>query len=95
MPTPVIPVSPSDLVFKGLVMGVQNDSITYTSKKTGKEETLNRDVVILKTSFGIVVCRFFNPSIVVKDVCKEGSTVELPISSYQIENGLKTASVRV
>ena len=95
MPTQVIPVSPNDLVFKGMVMGVQNDSITYTSRKTGKEETLNRDVVILKTSFGIVVCRFFNPSVDVRSVCKEGSTVELPISSYQIESGLKTASVRV
>ena len=90
-----VPCSPSDLTIRGIVLGFQNDSITYTSKKTGKEETLNRDVVVLKCSFGIVICRFFNPSIDVKSVLSEGMEVSLPISSYQIEGGLKTASVRV
>ncbi len=90
-----IPCGPNDLVISGIVLGFQNDSITYTSKKTGKEETLNRDVVILKCPFGVVICRFYNPSIVLKDVLSEGMEVSLPISQYQIENGLKVVSVRV
>ena len=91
----VIPCSPSDLCISGIVLGFQNDTITYQSKKTGKEETLNRDVVILKTSFGIVICRFFNPSLDVKSFLSEGMDITFPISQYQIENGLKTASVRI
>ena len=90
-----IPYSDSDLVIEGLVLGFQNDTLTYTSKKTGKQETLVRDVVLLKCSFGIVVCRFFNPSIDVKAVLKEGQMVKMPVSQYAIEGGLKTASVRV
>lgn len=89
------PVSPNDLAISGMVLGFQNDTITYTSRKTGKEETLTRDVVILKTSFGIVICRFFNPSLDVKSILHEGDTVSVPVSQYSVENGLKTATVRV
>lgn len=90
-----IPVSKNDLCITGVVLGFQNDSITYRSKKTGQDETMVRDVVILNTSFGIVVCRFFNPSIDVKSVLREGTEVTFPISQYSIENGLKTATVRI
>lgn len=90
-----LPISGSDLVINGMVLGFQDDTITYTSKKTGKEETLRRDVVVFKTSFGIVILRFFNSSIDVKAVLKEGMVLDVPISSYQIEGGLKVASVRV
>lgn len=89
-----IPCSPSDLTISGLVLGIQNDSITYVSKKTGKEETMKRDVLVLKSDFGIVICRFFNPSIDVHSLVKEGSSVTLPVNEYRIENGVKTATVR-
>ena len=89
-----IPVTSSDLTVSGLVLGVQNDNITYLSKKTGKEETMQRDVLVLKTSFGIVICRFFNPSIDVLTLVKEGTSITLPMNEYRIENGVKTAVVR-
>lgn len=90
-----IPVSETDLTVTGTVMGRQDDTITYTSKKTGKEETLRRDVVVIMASCGMIVCRFYNPSVDLSVVCATGNKVTLPISSYQIENGLKTVNVRI
>lgn len=85
---------PNDLTITGMVLGRQDDTITYTSKKTGKEETLKRQVLVLKASFGIVLCRFFNPSIDLSTL-KEGSTVTFPVNQYAIEQGIKTATVRI
>lgn len=85
---------PHDLTISGVVLGRQDDTITYTSKKTGKEETLKREVLLLKTSFGIVVCRFFNPTTDLS-VYKEGGNATLPVSQYGIEQGLKTATIRI
>lgn len=89
-----IPLTGNDLTIQGMVLGFQNDSITYTSKKTGQQETLNRDVVILRCSFGIVICRFFNPSVDVKSLLAEGQNISLPVSEYRVDNGLKCATIR-
>lgn len=85
---------PNDLTISGLCLGRQDDTITYTSKKTGQQETLKREVLVLKCSFGIVVCRFFNPSVSLAEF-KEGETITLPVSAYSIEQGLKTATIRI
>lgn len=94
MATPNDNPYPHDLTITGLVLGRQDDTITYSSKKTGKQESLKREVILLKTSFGIVVCRFFNPTSDLS-VFKEGSTATLPVSQYAIEQGLKTATIRI
>lgn len=86
---------PQDLTVSGIVLGIQNDSINYTSKKTGLASTLNRDVIILQTSFGVVICRTYNPSVDVSKSFKAGQEAEFPISEYRIDNGLKTATVRI
>lgn len=86
--------SPNDLVFDGLVLGVQSDNIQYVSKKTNLQTEAKRDVVILQTSFGIVLCRAFNPSVDLSPLTS-GQRVRFAVTEYRIDNGVKNASIKV
>lgn len=87
-------VSPSDFPICGVVLGVQSDSISYVSKKTNLQTTANRYVIVLQCSFGIVLCRCFNPSLDLT-LLPVGASVTLSMQEYRIDNGVKTANVRV
>lgn len=86
-------VSPSDLALTGTVLGVQNDKISYVSKKTGLQTEMNRQVLVLQCSFGIVLVRAFNPQFDYSSIAV-GTKVDLPINEYRIDNGVKTAVVK-
>lgn len=86
--------SPNDLVFEGLVLGVQSDNISYVSKKTNLQTEAKRDVVIIQTNFGIVLCRAFNPSVDLSFL-QSGSRVRFAVNEYRIDNGVKTAQIKV
>lgn len=89
-------LTPNDLPIAGLLIGLQNDSITYTSKKTGQQIEAKRDILILQTEHGIILARSFSSeSSGFLQTVKVGDRLMLPMTSYQIENGVKTASVRL
>lgn len=87
-----------DLSITGVLIGKQADSITYTSKKTSQQVEANRDILILQCPFGIVLCRSFSSdpkSAAVAEQLVVGDTLTLPVTSYSIESGMKSASVRL
>lgn len=86
--------SPNDLVFEGVVLGVQSDNIQYVSKKTNLQTEAKRDVVIMQCSFGIVLCRAFNPSVDLSQIAV-GSRVKFAVNEYRLDNGVKTAQIKV
>lgn len=88
----------NELTITGLLMGKQQDNITYTSKKTNQQVEACRDVLVLQTSFGIVICRSFNndqKSIDVGKSLEVGKTYVFAVTQYGLDNGLKSASVRL
>lgn len=87
-----------DLTISGLLLGRQQDNITYVSKKTNQQVEASREVLVLQTSFGIVICRSFSNDGKSADVFKAleiGRSYCFAVTSYQIDNGLKCATVRV
>lgn len=87
-------IGPNDFPISGLVLGVQSDSITYVSKKTNLQTEAKRDVIILQTSYGIVLCRAFNPSLDLAQL-KPGMQVTFALTEYHLDNGVKNASIRI
>lgn len=87
-------VGATDFPLSGIVLGVQSDSITYVSKKTNLQTEAKRDVIVLQCPFGIVLCRSFNPSVDCSFL-KSGDKVTFALTEYRIDNGVKTASVRI
>lgn len=88
----------NDMVISGTLLALQGDTITYTSRKTQQQVTARRHVLILSTSYGPILCRCFADDLKVDEVVsqlKVGETYTLPITSYSIENGVKSASVRL
>lgn len=88
----------NDLTISGTLLAKQEDTITYTSKKTNLQVEAKRDILVLQTSFGIVLCRCFSQDPKDKElvgVLNSGDPLVLPVVSYNIENGLKSASVRL
>lgn len=87
-------VSPNDLTITGTLLGVQSDNITYISKKTNLQTEAKRDVLVLQCPFGIVLCRAFNPQ---SDTSrfKVGEQITFAVTEYKIDNGVKSASVRI
>lgn len=88
----------NDLTITGLLMGKQQDNITYTSKKTNQQVEACRDVLVLQTSFGVVIGRSFNndpKSAEVSKTLEIGKTYQFAVNAYQIDNGLKTATLRL
>lgn len=88
----------NELTITGVLMGKQQDNITYTSKKTNQQVEACRDVLVLQTSFGIVICRSFNNDQRAVDLAKTlevGKTYVFAVTQYQIDNGLKSASIRL
>lgn len=88
------PVGPTDFPISGVVLGVQSDNITYTSKKTNLQTEAKREVIVLQCPFGIVLCRCFNPSIDCSSI-KVGSSVTFALNEFRIDNGVKNAQVRI
>lgn len=88
------PVGANDFPISGVVLGVQSDNISYVSKKTNLQTEAKRDVIVLQCSFGIVLCRAFNPSFDCS-LLKVGSTVTFALNEFRIDNGVKTAQVRI
>lgn len=87
-----------DLTITGLLIGKQQDNITYTSKKTNQQVEANRDILILQCDFGIVLARSFSSDPKAAEVAKTmkvGERYTLPIQSYSIESGMKSAGVRL
>lgn len=83
----------SDLVFTGTVLGVQDDTVHYVSKKTGLNTEMKRQVIVLQTSFGIVLCRVFNPQFDYSSI-PVGMKGDFAINEFRIDNGVKTAVVK-
>lgn len=86
--------SPNDLVIEGLVLGVQSDNIQYISKKTQLQTEMKRDVIILQCSFGIVLCRAFNPQFDCS-LITSGMRVKFAVNEYRIDNGVKNATIKL
>lgn len=87
-------VGPNDMPLTGVVLGIQSDNITYTSKKTNLQVEAKRDVIVLQCAFGIVLCRAFNPSFDCSTL-KVGQQVTFALNEYRIDNGVKNAQVRI
>lgn len=87
-------VGPNDFPISGTVLGVQSDNISYVSKKTNLQTEAKRDVIVLQCSFGIVLCRAFNPQFDCSKL-KVGSSVTFALQEFRIDNGVKNASVRI
>lgn len=88
----------NDLAISGVVLGKQNDSITYTSKKTNQQVEASREIIIVQTSFGIVLCRSFSSELAAVKFAESlnvGDNVLLPVQSFAIDSGMKSASVRL
>lgn len=88
------PVGINDFPISGVVLAVQSDSITYTSKKTNLQTEAKREVVVLQCPFGIVLCRAFNPSIDLSTL-KPGVNATFALTEFRIDNGVKNASIRI
>lgn len=87
-----------DLTITGLLIGKQQDNITYTSRKTNQQVEANRDILILQCDFGIVLARSFSSDPKAAEVAramKVGDRYTLPVQSYSIESGMKSAGVRL
>ena len=96
-PIPVGKIA-NELTITGLLMGKQEDNITYTSKKTNQQVEAKRDVLVLQTSFGVVIGRSFNndpEAVKVSATLEVGKTYLFAVTQYSIENGLKTATLRL
>lgn len=85
---------PSELCITGVLVGRSHDDVTYTSKKTGLQQTLKREVLILQCPFGIAICRSFN-SQTNMDGFKVGETYCFPVADYKVDNGVKSFTVRI
>lgn len=90
----VPPVGDHDLTITGMLVATQSDNIQYISKKTNLQTEAKRDVLVVKCSFGVVLCRAFNPE---TDTSKlvEGNTYTFAVNEYRIDNGVKMAQVRI
>lgn len=93
-PVVLPPVAPSDFPITGIVLGVQSDNISYVSKKTNLQTEAKREVIVLQCPFGIVLCRAFNPSVDCSSL-PVGSSVTFAMQEFRLDNGVKTASVRI
>lgn len=85
---------PADITIGGVLVGVSHDDLEYTSKKTGLRQTLKRAVLVLQTKVGVVLCRAYNAETDLS-VFKQGSTYVFPIAEYKIDNGVKSATIRL
>lgn len=85
---------PSDLTVSGMLVGLSHDDLEYTSKKTGLRQTLKRAVLVLQTPVGIVLCRSYNGDTDLS-IFQQGKTYFFPITEYKIDNGVKSATVRI
>lgn len=85
---------PNDITITGMLVGKSYDDLEYTSKKTGLRQTLKRAVLVLQTKVGIVLCRSYNAETDL-NVFEPGKTYVFPIAEYKIDNGVKSATVRL
>lgn len=88
----------NELTITGLLLGRQQDNITYTSKKTNQQVEATREVLVIQTSFGIVIGRSFSndpKSVEVAKSLEQGKSYRFAVTSYQIDNGLKTAGLKL
>lgn len=85
---------PQDLTVSGLLVGLSHDDLEYTSKKTGMRQTLKRAVLVLQTSVGIILCRSYNGDTDLSTFVV-GKSYVFPIAEYKIDNGVKSATIRL
>lgn len=88
----------SNLCITGVLLAKQNDTLSYVSKKTNQQIEAVRDILIMQCPFGIVLVRSFQTDSAASDIVKSletGKTYTLPIQSYQIDNGVKNAGLKV
>lgn len=82
----------NDFVLSGTFIASQKEHRTWT--KDGVTREMDVLCIFIQNDSGVYVCRSFNPPYDFSDY-KSGESINLPVSEYKIEGGVKSVAFRL